>query len=186
MKGIVFNLLEQVVTEEFSADAWDDILDASGSQGAYTAVGSYPDEEFMGLVATASGQLDTPVDDLVRWFGTKAVPHFARLYPQFFAPFTDTRAFVLTLNDVIHPEVRKLFPGADVPTFDFSTPDDHSVVIGYRSARKLCSFAEGLVEGAAAHFGETVTMSQSQCMKRDDERCLILCTFVRVPEPASA
>jgi hypothetical protein len=186
MKGIVFNLLEQVVTEEFGENAWDDVLDGAGSQGAYTAVGSYPDADFMGLVATASRQLDQPVDDLVRWFGTKAVPHFAQLYPQFFAPFADTRSFVLTLNDVIHPEVRKLFPGADVPNFDFSTPDEHSVSIGYQSARKLCSFAEGLVEGAAAHYGETVAIVQTKCMKQGDPRCVLVCEFSRVNQPAGA
>jgi hypothetical protein len=87
---------------------------------------------------------------------------------------------VLTLNDVIHPEVRKLFPGADVPNFHFDTPDEHTVELGYVSARKLCSFAEGLVEGAAAHFDETVTMQQTKCMKRGDESCVLVCTFVPV------
>jgi predicted hydrocarbon binding protein len=49
--------------------------------------------------------------------------------------------------------------------------------MGYGSPRKLCAFAEGLIEGAAAHFEEPVTISQSRCMIRGDERCDLVITF---------
>ena len=54
------------------------------------------------------------------------MPLFAVRYPQFFEPHDCTRSFVLTLNDIIHPEVRKLYPGADVPEFDFGIRDEPS------------------------------------------------------------
>lgn len=179
MKGIVFNLLEQVIRDEFGEDTLDDILDSAVPDSAYTAVGSYPDQEFLAIVGAASAKLEMPVDDLVRWFGVKAMEHFHRLYPQFFSPHDNARSFVLTLNDIIHPEVRKLFPGADVPDFDFDEDTDRpgAVSLGYVSPRKLCSFAEGLIEGAATHYGERVTMTQSSCMKRGDARCVINCAF---------
>lgn len=180
MKGIVFNLLQEVVSEEYSADAWDDLLDEAGDLGAYTAVGSYDDGAFLRLVAAGSAKLGIPEDDLVRWFGRQAIPKFRDRLPGLFAPHTSTRSLVLTLNDVIHPEVRKLFPGADVPQFDFQTPDEHSVTIGYASSRRLCAFAEGLIEGAAALYGEKVTHRQPACMKRGDPKCVIECTFEAV------
>ena len=186
MKGIVFNLLEQVVTDAHGERAWDDVLEAAGSKGVYTAVGSYPDEDFLSLVEAGSRLLGQAPDDLVRWFGHRAIPHFADRYPHFFAPHSGTRAFVLTLNDVIHPEVRKLFPGADVPTFEFELPDDRSVVLSYVSPRRLCSFAEGLVEGAAEHYGETVAMHQTECMNHGDRRCVLVCSFARVEEPVGS
>jgi predicted hydrocarbon binding protein len=43
----------------------------------------------------------------------------------------------------------------------------------YGSPRRLCAFAEGLVEGAAAQFGQTVTIDQPRCMLRGDELCTI-------------
>ncbi len=186
LKGIVFNILQQVITDEHGERVWDDVLDAAGSKGVYTAVGSYPDEELTSLVGAASAMLGTTPDDLVREFGRKAIPHFAERYPQFFAPHADTRSFVLTLNEVIHPEVRKLFPGADVPTFAFATPDERTVELAYVSKRKLCSFAEGLVLGSAEHYGETVQMRQTECMKHGDGRCVLVCTFARVQEPVSS
>ena len=174
-----------MITDEHGERVWDDVLEASGSEGIYTAVGSYADEDLLSLVGTAAGMLDVSPDDLVREFGRKAIPHFAERYPQFFTPHADTRSFVLTLNDVIHPEVRKLFPGADVPTFEFTLPGDRSVELAYVSTRRLCSFAEGLILGATEHFGETVQMRQTSCMKRGDPRCVLECTFARVSEPVT-
>jgi hypothetical protein len=78
---------------------------------------------------------------------------------------------------VIHPEVRKLFPGAYAPDFDFEQTDERTLALGYISYRGLCSFAEGLVEGAAAHFGESVTIEQTACTRRGGEKCVLLCRF---------
>lgn len=177
MKGIVFNLLEQVVVDEFGEKTWDSLLEASKLEGAYTAVGSYADEDLLKLVSAASSALGKSADEIVQWFGRAAIPLLFQRYPQFFKEHSATKPFVLTLNEVIHPEVRKLFPGADVPQFDFETPAQNQVALSYVSHRKLCSFAEGLIEGAAAHYGENVSIEQTECMKRGDPRCLLVCTF---------
>ncbi len=124
-----------MITDDHGERVWDDVLEAAGSEGIYTAVGSYADEDLLSLVGTASEMLGVSPDDLVREFGRKAIPHFVERYPQFFIPHADTRSFVLTLNQVIHPEVRKLFPGADVPTFEFSLPDERTVELAYVSKR---------------------------------------------------
>jgi heme-NO-binding protein len=179
MKGVVFNLLEELVARDHGEDTWDALLDASGLEGAYTSLGSYADEDLLKLVAAASDALDTPPDDVVRWFGRSALPLFAERYPQLFEPHDSAHSFVLTLNDIIHPEVRKLYPGADVPVFEFETPSDGVIVMGYKSPRKLCAFAEGLLQGAADHYGETLALEQPQCMNRGDDRCVLEIAFTR-------
>jgi len=177
VKGVVFNILERVVSRDYGEDTWDSLLDSAGLDGSYTSLGSYADEDLMRLVAAASSALDTPPDDIVRWFGREALPVFAENYPQLFEPHASTRTFVLTLNDIIHPEVRKLYPGADVPVFDFDDSSPDRLVMGYQSPRKMCSFAEGLLEGTANHYGERMTIEQPCCMKRGDERCLLEISF---------
>ena len=179
MKGIVFNLLAEIVTRDHGEDAWDSILEDAGVDGAYTSVGNYADEDLTKLVAAASKALDLPPDDVVRSFGRNALPLFAETYPHLFAPYTDTRSFVLALNGIIHPEVRKLYPGADVPDFVFETPADDRLLMHYASARKMCPFAEGLTLGAAAHFGERVEIRQPTCMLRGDDECILDMTFSR-------
>lgn len=177
MKGVIFNLLEQAVSDEYGEGTWDQLLEETNLDGAYTSVGNYPDEELMALVKAGSEATNIDADELVEWFGTKSIPLLAERYPAFFAPHTSTRDFVLTLNDVIHPEVRKLFPGAYAPQFEFDASDPEELVLGYISYRNLCSFAEGLIKGAAQHFGEEATVSQRECSKKGGDRCVFVCSF---------
>lgn len=177
MKGIVFNILEEVVTEEHGEETWDKLLSAAGAKGTYTSLGSYPDEELLKIVGAASKALNTPPADVLRWFGRKAMPHFIGRYPHFFRRHKSTRPFLLTLNSIIHPEVRKLYPGAHVPVFGFDDSRKDRLLLTYASEKKLCTFAEGLIHGAADHFGETVTIEQTECMLRGDPRCILACTF---------
>ncbi len=179
MKGVAYNILQEVVSRDYGEDTWDDLLDRAGLDGAYTSLGSYPDEELMRLVAAASEALDTPADDIVRWFGREALPVFHRAHGELFAAHDSTRSFVLALNEMIHPQVRKLYPGAGVPEFDFDTSSEEVLLMGYRSPRRLCAFAEGLLQGSAAHFGERVAIEQPVCMNRGDEKCVLKLQFTR-------
>src|SRR3989442_14166064 len=97
LKGIVFNLLEEVVTREYSADTWDDLLDAASVNGSYTSLGSYPDEDLSKLVMAAATALQQSPEAVIRWFGRSAVPLLAEKYPAFFEPHASARSFVLTL-----------------------------------------------------------------------------------------
>ena len=181
MKGIVFNLLEDVVTRSYGAATWDDLLDAADLNGAYTSLGSYPDEEAEKLVMAASNALGLKPLEVLRWFGREAMPILAQKYPGFFAPHQTVRPFLLTLNTIIHPEVRKIYPGADVPVFDFEDAPDGALMIGYNSPRKLCALAHGFVEGAAGHYGEPIVFQHLMCMHKGDEKCLFRITSRGAP-----
>jgi hypothetical protein len=171
MKGIVFNLLEEAVSTEFGDATWDRLLDDAQLEGAYTSLGSYDDAEIFRLVGVASRALGIPEQDVLRWFGRRAMPLLARRYPAFFAGHPNTRSFLLTLNNIIHPEVRKLYPGANPPVFDFDTGDSAQLVIGYNSARRLCALAEGFMQGAAEHYGEQAEITQPECMHHGAAKC---------------
>jgi hypothetical protein len=109
------------------------------------------------------------------------MPLLDKKYPVFFESYRSTREFVLALNGIIHPEVRKLYPGADTPVFEFDTSSADTLVMNYRSKRKLCSLVEGLTEGAAAHFNESVSIQHPQCMHRGDSNCRLGLTFSKAP-----
>lgn len=177
MKGVVFGLLEEVVVRSHGEDVWDDLLDAAGLAGAYTSVGSYPDEELQKLVLAASSALATSPANVLRWFGREAMPILADRYGNFFSAQNSTRSFIKSVNTIIHPEVRKIYPGADVPVFDFSDTADGALLLGYKSARKLCALAEGFIEGAAAHYGESLGIEHLKCMHDGDPKCLLRITF---------
>jgi hypothetical protein len=172
MKGIVFNLLEDVVKGRFGDDVWDELLDQAGVVGAYTSLGSYSDDEIFALVNAASAAFAMPPKDVLRWFGREAMIELAVKYPVFFAPHQSSRPFILSVNNIIHPEVRKLYAGAACPYFHFQDSDDGTLSMTYRSPRKLCHLAEGFVEGAAAHYGERVDFHHAKCLHHGDDRCV--------------
>ncbi len=179
MKGVIFNILERVVTDAFDEDTWDDLLDASGADGAYTSMGTYPDEELMALVAAASERTGMSSAEVVRWFGQRALPLLAEAHPEFFAEHSTTFELVHRLNDTIHAEVRTLYPEAIVPTFDVDERDDHLEMI-YRSPRRLCHLAIGFLEGTATYFGEVATVHQPRCMHDGAPHCVLQLSVARV------
>ncbi|MEU3561350.1 MULTISPECIES: heme NO-binding domain-containing protein [unclassified Kitasatospora] len=179
MKGVVFDLLNEVVSRQYGLLAWGELIDASGVDGTYTSLGNYPDEEFMSIVAAAAPMFGKSETEVVRWLGREALPIFAERYPMFFAGHSSARTFLLTLEDIIHPEVRRLYPGAAVPSFRFETPASGVLVMSYSSQRQLCAFGEGLIEGAAEHFGEDVRIDQSSCTGRGDPECVFEVTLTR-------
>ena len=183
VKGIIFNLLEGVVVDDRGEDAWDELLERAGVDGAYTSVGSYDDLELIALLHEIDVADAHEGPATMRWFGRKAMPLLACRYPGFFAGHASTVDFLYTLNDIIHAEVRKLYADADVPTFDFSdywydpATATTGLTLGYHSARKFCALAEGFIEGAAEQFNEAAVIEQPGCMLRGDDRCVLVCTF---------
>lgn len=66
MKGIIFNLLEEIVRDNYGEDAWDGLLEAADLNGAYASLGSYPDADMGRLVAAAAASLKMSEDEVVR------------------------------------------------------------------------------------------------------------------------
>eukprot|EP01037_Dinobryon_pediforme_P013051 gene13051-13153_t len=137
MKGVIFNLLEDVVTAAHGAQAWPDLVDAAGVDGVYTSLGSYPDAEILALVDTAAAIQGQSPATVLRWFGRGALPLLALRFPEFFVRHHTARSFIATANDIIHPEVRKLYAGARCPHFHFTDADDGRLLIGYQSPRRI-------------------------------------------------
>jgi predicted hydrocarbon binding protein len=58
---------------------------------------------------------------------------------------------------------------------------DDALILGYRSARRLCALAEGFIEAAAEHYGERAVVEQTTCMQRGDARCAFKIALTRSP-----
>ncbi len=159
MKGVIFNLLEEAVTVEFGSDTWEDLLDDAGLDGAYTSLGDYDDAQVAALVSAASKRLSITSGEVLMWFGQRAMPMLRKRYPALFADHASSRGFVMSVNKIVHPEVRKLYSGTKCPFFHFREAEDGSVAIRYESSRGLFDLARGFVLGAAALWGERVDIT---------------------------
>jgi hypothetical protein len=178
MKGIVFNLLNDLVEQEFGMDVWDDMIDVTApeSQAIYTSVEVYPDEELLAFVGAIARHTDTDVGDVLRLFGKYMLARFAQIHPEFFQGHT-AKSFLKSVHDVIHVEVRKLHPDVVLPDFEYEIPADNQLVMKYHSPRALCRLAEGLIDGAADHFGVDIALEHSACMHDGADHCILGLTF---------
>lgn len=166
MKGIVFTELLEMVEERYSLDVVDRIVERAQlpSGGVYTSVGTYPPAEAISLVRELSKETGASASELLHTFGLHLFKRFAVGFPHFFRPEDDTLGFLERVETVIHVEVKKLYPDAELPTFDCMRNDGALTMI-YRSPRCLSSLAEGLIQGCADHFGEPIAIAREDLSK---------------------
>lgn len=160
MQGVVFNIIEDVVLTLYDEDTWDEIIDEAGVDGVYSSTGSYDDADVLAIVAAASEHLDIPVPALLVVVGQHAFEGLTRRYPELVGSEDNTVDFLRRVEDFIHPEVKKLYPNAVLPKFAFEDLDDGRTRMIYTSARDLHQLAEGMIMGAADHFGEEITIER--------------------------
>jgi hypothetical protein len=179
VKGIILNLLERVVVDELGEVAWDAVLGEVGVPGAYTALGNYADDEVVALLAAVAARTGRTLPEALRWFGRRSLPMLAERYPVFFGP-DDPVGFVLTLDDVIHTEVKKLYPGAAPPRLAFRDVDRtgpvRTVTIDYRSRRAMSDLAIGFLEGTADRYGADLDV-QRQVLDDEGAHVVLICEF---------
>ena len=178
MKGMVFTMLSDLVEDQFGISMWDDLIDETkpASEGIYTSVDVYPDEELLAYVVALSERSGVPIPDLVRAFGKFVLTKFATIHPEFFEDHS-AKSFLKSVHDVIHVEVKKLHPGVVLPEFEYDDPGDNQLVMHYYSPRNLCHLAEGLIEGAAERFGVDVTLDHTECTHSGADHCVLALTF---------
>ncbi|MES2391981.1 MAG: heme NO-binding domain-containing protein [Acidobacteriota bacterium] len=177
MKGIVFNLLEESITAHHGSPLWEELLAASGSDGVYMSLGSYPDRELQAMVMAAAMKLGLSPAEVLRWFGKAAMPLLIQRYPEFFARQRTARALLLSVKNSVHPEVLKIYPGAGLPELEFRDAEDGGLLMSYRSPRNLCALAHGFAEGTARYFGEEIEFTHLKCVHRGDDECLCHIAF---------
>jgi hypothetical protein len=177
MKGVIFNAVEDIVRTEHGEDTWDDLLESAGLAGSYTSLGTYPDAQMAALVEAACTLLGVSPEDLQRHLGRRSFGYLAGRNPDLMSGFSDSRSLLRALNSVIHPEVRKVYPGADVPDFEMTSAGPDSLTLSYRSNRGMCYFAEGLGLGVGDHFEQALQVTQTTCQHRGGDHCELVFTW---------
>lgn len=173
MKGIVFNLLNELVEEKFGAETWENALEIAHppSEGAYTAGDTYSEKELKDLVAALSKITKIPEAQLIEVYGEYMFHKLAKRYPILVPSGVSLKNFLKTIDNVIHVEVQKLHPTAELPSFGYEDPSPNQLVMIYQSPRKLCSLAKGLIQGASNHYHEKVVIEEPICMLNGASHC---------------
>lgn len=174
MKGIVFTQFLEMVDERFGAEACERMIEACApeSGGAYTAVGTYSHGELVKLVMTLSGQTGQSVTGLVQAFGEFLFGRLAGAYPGLLEGMSGSFDVFRNLERMIHPEVRKLYPDAELPRFECREGGVGEMELTYQSKRPFADLAEGLIRGCIAHYGEEIEVARRDSPGEEGRRAV--------------
>lgn len=190
MKGIVFTELIEMVEEDLGLEIADRMIAGAQTKedGAYTAVGTYDHGELIKLVVSLSKETGIPVAELVQTFGRHLFTQFSKLYPQFFQGIDSALRFLPLVESYIHVEVRKLYPDAELPSFD-CVEGDGTLEMTYRSKRPFADLAEGLVRAAVDYFDDDLDVAREDLGEQNGtEARFALCprSAANAPEETAA
>ena len=85
------------------------------------------------LVNALSAATGAPQADLVKAFGRHLFERFSVAYSRVFAGVKSAFEFLKSIEHHIHVEVRKLYPDAELPSFNYEEATTERLVMVYHS-----------------------------------------------------
>lgn len=171
------NQFQRFVITRFGREAWPALTSGAGiplGNELLSMATTYPDDYLFALVPVASEVTGIAVPVLLEDFGVFLAPSLLRIYQPLISSKWRTLDVIENTETAIHRVVRQRNPEAAPPKLRVERKGEDDVEIDYRSHRKLCAVAVGIIRGIASHFSEAVGIEQSECMHRGDDRCLIV------------
>ncbi|MBI1304978.1 MAG: hypothetical protein GC181_00020 [Bacteroidetes bacterium] len=161
MKGIVFTEFLSMIENQYGDGVVDTIINQSElpSGGAYTSVGTYDISELHQLIKTLCRETSCDSKNLLNDFGHHLFGTFLNLYPEFFNRCKHPFDFLESIENHIHREVLKLYPDAELPSFQTNRTNDFKLEMKYTSARHLAELARGLIEASLEHYKKSGTVN---------------------------
>jgi hypothetical protein len=183
MHGIIFSELRKYVDTKLGAGSWNTLLTKSGlGPKIYLPIQDYPDSDVVALVNTASEVTGLSSTDILEDFGQFIAPSLLGMYRTLVQPEWKTLDLLEHTERTIHSVVRARNPGAKPAELQAERRAPDVVDLTYRSQRRLCSVARGIMRGIAQHYGEEIAIEETRCMHRGDEVCLMEVRVVATAE----
>lgn len=147
MKGIIFTEFLELVEEKFGLEMVDKIITQSDlqSHGVYTAVGTYEFSEMLQLISHLSKNTDISVDDLLLVYSEHLFKALIKAHPNLVEHYKDPMNLLASIENHIHVEVQKIYPDAQLPTFELEERTDDKMVMVYKSDKALYMLGKGLM-----------------------------------------
>lgn len=173
MKGVIFVALGELIQSKFGIEEWDNAIENSNlqSEGIYTAGKFYDDSEIVSILTYLSKRLNKNPKKLLYIFGIYLIKFFYLKYPSYFKT-ARFETFLSEIDRIIHTEILKIYPELAPPRIIF---DEKTNIVIYKSKRKLCFLAMGLIKGASTIYNTNIYISHgNKCLNNGDDYCEII------------
>ncbi len=162
MKGVVFTEFQELVENQFGMEMYDRLVQQCEltTEGAYTSVGTYDHSELLQMVVKLAEATELPVGTLVHAFGKHLFKKFTAGSPHLVKHIKNSVDLLGNVEGFIHVEVRKLYPDAELPKFEFEQINETKWELTYKSKRPFADLAHGLIEAAVEHFDDPIEIGR--------------------------
>jgi hypothetical protein len=160
MKGIVFTGFLEMVEEKYGIETVDEIIGNANlkSKGAYTSIGTYHFSEMLQLLQNLSLKTKITENDLLQVYAEYFFSLLVRDYPDFFKMYSGPLDMLASIESHIHEEVLKIYPDAELPTFEVIDKNENALILIYKSSRAMCYFGLGLMYKTFEYFNSKATI----------------------------
>jgi hypothetical protein len=168
LKGIVFTEFLELVETKFGLQMVDKIISQSNleSNGAYTSIGTYNFSEMLQLLQHLSSNTNISIDNLLLAYAEHFFAVLVKSYPELILSYSEPIKMLTSIESHIHVEVKKIYPDAELPTFEIIEKTNNSLIMIYKSSRAMYYFGLGLINETFKHFNSSATI-QFEKIKED-------------------
>lgn len=162
MKGVIAMCLKDLVVNKYGADKWADCLKNIGEAQdiPILATSDMHDEVVMKMVQAACEALDISLQEAADAFGEYWVCNFSqKIYGAFYRKYRNAKEFLLAM-DRVHVDMTTSLKDSTPPRFDYEWKDKRTLIMTYKSKRKLIDFAVGLAKGVGKYYKEDIKVSK--------------------------
>lgn len=172
MHGIIFAELRRYAENELGPESWPLLVADAGLSGKlYQVAQQFPDSEFRTLLAAIARALSRPAETVLQDFGSFIAPGLLKMHAHSIRPDWRTLDVIEHTERAIHQVIRQGDSYALPPEISVGRISSRELLLGYRSGRKLCPFAKGIILGIAHHYAEDVVIDETTCMLDGADCC---------------
>ena len=174
MHGLLFKSMKDYVIENHGKETWLEVCtSADVDKRIFLTIDTYPDEELLRLFDATADSVGSSVPELLASYGRFAAGQLLDTHRN--AVDDDWDALDLLANaDEVVAGLQSRDPDLDPPQLACRRDGPDRVTIEYRSERKLCFAAKGIVHGIADRYDAEVRVAEPSCAHEGADACVLV------------
>jgi hypothetical protein len=162
MKGVIVLAIKDLITKRYGKEKWEEVLKKAGveKEPIITVTSNVDDSTVMKVINAICSVLGISLAELGEAFGDYWVNEYSHtLYGVYYKIYLNAREFLLKMDEVHQVTTRHMI-GADPPRFEYEWKDDKTLVMKYKSKRRLIDFMVGLIKGVGKFYKENLKVKK--------------------------
>ncbi len=162
MKGVIIIATKEMVTKKFGEDKWKEALKKAGveKEPELSPVTDVDDKIALAVIKALCEVLNLSLQEVADAFGEYWIFEYSqKYYKKYYEGVNNAKDFLLKM-DKVHQAATWSIKGAKPPRFEYEWKDDKTLIMKYKSHRKLIEFMIGLIKAVGKYFKEDLKVTR--------------------------